>query len=600
MSSQRREDDDHQTNIASDTPGKPYNLENVEGQARCPASQIGELFTKKKWECKDHSASLWNKMIVISCVIAISLDPLFLYIPFIDEDNKCLGMDKKLRNVALILRSLTDITFLVDIGYQIIPGINKAYEVINQGKEQWELDWQATLIRREEIIPFAVILARELNWCSLVTDLLSVFPMPQLLVGSLFFKMRGPGYLERRKAVNFCLLSQYLPRIYRIILSSKELTRTAGIRVKALFNLFLYILASHVIGAFWYFFSVQRETSCWHSACGKPTECTSTFYCDDDHNTTTTMIKLLNTSCGIPDSNPQFNYGIFLDSIKIGNTGHIQFPTKLCYSFWWGLRNLSNFGTNLTTSSYVWENLFAILISVTGLLLFIYLIGNVQTFIQMRTTKSEEIRQKIDLKKDVIETWMKKNDIHDDMKKEIMKNINKKWEEDKDGVLENIFNVLPDYTKKSLKYELCLKILSQEPLLQLMDDKVLKMMCDSLKLVTYKADHIIFQMDHPINRMLLIIEGTVLTYKHTRGEETTKDSGAAPSPSPSMITRLLGKGDVYGQELLTWSSNQSGIHSHPICSENVQCQTNVEGFVLSAEDLVEVSKCQRWKLNDDS
>ncbi|CAB4306977.1 unnamed protein product [Prunus armeniaca] len=584
MSSQRREDDDHQTNMASDTQGKPYNLENVEGQARRSAvsNKNGELSTKKKWESKLLSASCWNKMIVISCVIAISLDPLFLYIPFIDEDNKCLGMDKKLRNVALISRSLTDITFLVDIGYQIIPGINKAYEVINQGKEQWELDWQSTLIRREEIIPFAVILARELNWCSLVTDLLSVFPMPQLLVGYLFFEMRRSGYLERRKVVNFFLLSQYLPRIYRIVLSSKELTRTAGIRVKALFNLFLYILASHVIGAFWYFFSVQRETSCWHRTCGKQTKCMSTFYCDDDHKTTTTMIKLLNTSCGIPDDNPQFDYGIFLDSIKIGNTGHIQFPTKLCYSFWWGLRNLSNFGTSLTTSSYVWENLFAILISVTGLLLFIYLIGNVQTFIQMRTTKSEEIRQKIDLKKDVIETWMNKNDIPDGMKKEIMKNINKKWEEDKDGVLENIFNVLPDYTKKSLKYELCLKILSQEPLLQLMDDKVRKMMCDYLKPVTYKADDIIFQMDHPINRMLLIIEGTVLTYKHTRGEETTKDSG-----------------DVYGQELLTWSSNQSGSHSRPICSENVQCRTNVEGFVLLAEDLVEVSKCERWKLNDD-
>lgn len=43
------------------------------------------------------------------------------------------------------------------------------------------------------------------------------------------------------------------------------------------------------------------------------------------------------------------------------------------------VRLCSNFGTNLTvTSSYVWENLFAILISVIGLLLFLYLIGNVQ------------------------------------------------------------------------------------------------------------------------------------------------------------------------------------------------------------------------------
>ena len=84
-----------------------------------------------------------------------------------------------------------------------------------------------------------------------------------------------------------------------------------------------------------------------------------------------------------------------------------------------------------------------------------------QTFIQMRTTKSEEIRQKIDLKKDVIETWMKENNVPDDMKKEIMKNINKKLEEDKDADLENLFNVLPGYMKNSLKHHLCFKILSQ-------------------------------------------------------------------------------------------------------------------------------------------
>lgn len=38
----------------------------------------------------------------------------------------------------------------------------------------------------------------------------------------------------------------------------------------------------------------------------------------------------------------------------------------------------SNFGTNLETSSYLWENCFAILISVVGLLLFLYLIGIMQ------------------------------------------------------------------------------------------------------------------------------------------------------------------------------------------------------------------------------
>ena len=35
-----------------------------------------------------------------------------------------------------------------------------------------------------------------------------------------------------------------------------------------------------------------------------------------------------------------FDFGIFLDSLKNGNTGSIYFPKKFFYSFWWGLRNL--------------------------------------------------------------------------------------------------------------------------------------------------------------------------------------------------------------------------------------------------------------------
>ncbi|KAL6282758.1 hypothetical protein ACE6H2_013687 [Prunus campanulata] len=568
---------------------------------------------REKWESTDLSASFWNKMIVISCVIAISLDPLFLYIPFIDEGKRCLGMDKRLWNVALILRSLTDITFVVDIGYQIYEGLNQAYKEINERKSDWQVDWQTTLIRRDEIIRFAKIFARDLTWCPLVTDLLSVFPMPQLLV-RVFFKIWWSGYSEPRKVVNFFLLIQYLPRIYRIILSSTELTRTIKIWVKAIFNFFLYILASHVIGAFWYFFSIQRETFCWHQACQNQTDpegCMSTFYCDHD-NTAKPNITFFDEHCNIDvpyNATEPFKYGIFLDSLKSGNAGNNStFPTKLCYSFWWGLRNLSNFGTNLATSNYMWENLFAILISVTGLLLFVYLIGNVQTFIQMRTTQSEEIRKKIELKKEATDTWMEKNAIPDDKRKEIRKMIKRSdrhLEEDKDAVLENLFNVVPGYMQKFLKHFLCFKILEEVELLKLMDDSVLKMMCDCLTPVTYAVDHIIFPKGDPIDRMLLIIEGTVLTYSITpnpsltRVEETIKDSGAAPSPS--MATKQLGKGDVYGEELLTWASpKKTGMDNLPTSNESVKCHTKVEGFALSAQDLLlVVSKCKRWNLNLD-
>ncbi|KAL6282756.1 hypothetical protein ACE6H2_013685 [Prunus campanulata] len=193
----------------------------------------------------------------------------------------------------------------------------------------------------------------------------------------------------------------------------------------------------------------------------------------------------------------------------------------------------------------------------------------------MRTTQSEEIRKKIELKKEHIDNWVKKHKI-DDEKEEIMKNINKKLEEDKDAELENLFNVLPGYLQKKLKNLLCSKTLSQVKLLKLMNDNVLKTMCDYLTPVTYPADRVIFQVGDPIDRMLLIIEGTVWTY-----------------------SKQLGEGDVYEENLLTWASaDKPRFEDLPRCTEYLKCETKVEGFTLSAQDLLRVvSKHEgSWKL----
>lgn len=64
-------------------------------------------------------SSHWKKIFVISCVFAVFLDPLFLYIPIINHDIKCLVMDKKLNNTAIALRSITDFSYLVDIILQL-------------------------------------------------------------------------------------------------------------------------------------------------------------------------------------------------------------------------------------------------------------------------------------------------------------------------------------------------------------------------------------------------------------------------------------------------------------------------------------------------
>ncbi|XP_068331255.1 cyclic nucleotide-gated ion channel 1-like [Pyrus communis] len=546
---------------------------------------------------------IWSNIIVMSCVLAVSLDPLFLYILIIDQDNKCLQMDKKLSTTVLVLRSLTDIIFAMPFIYKVHKsvkfqmhkklGVNVAANTTRKGRA-------LTKVGKK--------IARKMSWLysSFINDFLALLPIPQLLIVVTFYNMRGAEYMEHRKLLNVFIFGQYLPRMYRVHQSSKKLGKVVGTWVKGLYNFILYILASHILGAIWYFLSIEQEILCWHNACANhspdPIGCMNTFYCG--HQTTNSRnIAFLNEHCPLDTSDgvlPPFNFGIFLDSLKNHNVDHIKFGKKFFYSFWWGLRNLSNFGTNLTTSTYVWENLFAILVSVVGLLLFLYLIGNVQTFMQMQTTKIEERRQKAEEDEETkqkiwmkmldVRRWISENKFPDDVKKEIMDSIAKILKKDKDADVQKPFLILPWQTKRSVKRYLFMDTLKKVNKLKDMNEKVLTLMCDCLKPVTYGENSFVFRMGDPLDCMMFIIEGTMWTYG-------TSDNQVGQGVS-SMAIKRVGKGYFYGEELLNWASDC--FNELPVSSKHVKSQTKVEAFVLMAKDLeTVVSRCKTyWDLHN--
>ncbi|KAB2598802.1 cyclic nucleotide-gated ion channel 1-like [Pyrus ussuriensis x Pyrus communis] len=557
----------------------------------------------------------WSMIFVMSCVFAVTLDPLFFYILIIDQDKKCLQMDKTLSTTVLVLRSLTDFIFFVHFIYKIydvfIVQKNKQLTA-NEAANTLQLVASSTLQTGGNLDRKS---KRILLWSSLsiINDFLALLPVPQLLIVIAFYKMRAAGYMEHKKALNVFLLGQYLPRIFRIHQSSKELRENAGPWVRGLFNFFLYILASHILGAFWYFFSIQRETSCWYSACANhsldPAGCMNTFYCG--HRTTTSRnITLLNEQCRLDtpdDTSAPFNFGIFLDSLKNHNTEHIHFRKKFLYSFWWGLRNISNFGTNLTTSTYVWENLFAILISIIGLLLFLYLIGNVQNLMLKEATKTkeetqinqvkmlleateqiiqakmlkeatkikEEERHIIQVKMLGVRKWIFENKFPNHIKNEIVNSIEQTLRKNKDADVDKPFLILPWQTKRFVKRHLFMDTLRTVNKLKDMDERALTLMCDYLKPVTYIENSFVFRMGDPLDFMLFIIEGTIWTY-------ALKDSQVGNGIS-SMVTKPLRKGHFYGEELLDWASES--FTELPVSSKHVKSQTKVEAFVLMAKDL---------------
>ncbi|KAL4339221.1 hypothetical protein GQ457_08G033650 [Hibiscus cannabinus] len=405
-----------------------------------------------------------------------------------------------------------------------------------------------------------------------IIDVLAVLPLPQVVILIVIPQMRGLKSLNTKNLLTFIVLFQYLPRVFRIYPLYKEITRTSGILTEtawagAAFNLFLYMLASHVFGAFWYLFSIDREYTCWKDACRNNTECSPrSFYCDGDSS----FSMLLNQSCPIQTPNTTlFNFGIFLDALQSGVVESEDFLEKFFYCFWWGLQNLSSLGQNLETSTYVWEICFAVFISISGLVLFSFLIGNMQTYLQSTTTRLEEMR----VKRRDAEQWMSHRLLPESLRQRIRRYEQYKWQETRGVDEENLLCNLPKDLRRDIKHHLCLALLMRVPMFEKMDEQLLDAMCDRLKPVLYTEDSYIVREGDPVDEMLFIMRGKLLTITTNGGRTGFFNS------------EYLGAGDFCGEELLTWALDPHSSSNLPISTRTVRALTEVEAFALMADDL---------------
>ncbi|KAJ6294904.1 hypothetical protein OIU76_022900 [Salix suchowensis] len=499
----------------------------------------------------------WNKIFVLSCVIAVSLDPLFFYVPVIDDRKKCLSLDSKMEITASVLRSFTDIFYILHIIFEFRTGfIAPSSRVFGRGvlvEDTWA-------IAKRYLLSYFLI------------DILAVLPLPQVVILIIIPKMGGSSYLNTKNLLKFVVIFQYVPRFVRIYPLYKEVT-TSGILTEtawagAAFNLFLYMLASHVLGAFWYLFSIERETNCWRKACGKNPGCNrEIFFCDGDVGDVT----FLDDSCPIQTPNETiFNFGIFLDALQSGVVlSSMDFPQKFFYCFWWGLQNLSSLGQNLHTSTYVWEICFAVFISIFGLVLFSFLIGNMQTYLQSTTTRLEEMR----IKRRDAEQWMSHRLLPDNLRERIRRYEQYRWQETRGVDEEMLVHNLPKDLRRDIKRHLCLALLMRVPMFEKMDEQLLDAMCDRLKPALYTEESYIVREGDPVDEMLFVMRGKLLTMTTNGGRTGFFNS------------EYLKAGDFCGEELLTWALDPHSSSNLPISTRTVQTITEVEAFALMASDL---------------
>ncbi|XP_074269227.1 cyclic nucleotide-gated ion channel 17-like [Silene latifolia] len=526
---------------------------------------------KKSWRNKilDPGSEIvlkWNRVFIVACLLALFIDPLYFYLPGIGGDKKtsCVKTDLKLQIVVTLFRTLADLFYFL----HIVIKFRTAYVAPS-----------SRVFGRGELVRDPKLIAERYMRNDFLIDLIATLPMPQILIWFIIPASRSPRTDHNNNALALIVLLQYVPRLYLIFPLSSEIVKATGVVTKtawagAVYNLLLYMLASHVLGASWYLLSIERYTHCCKFYCKHekgPQACVPHFL---DCNTFNTPDRMLwaNTTTVFSNCDPKqsssFTYGIFEGAVK-KNVVSSKFIPKYFYCLWWGLQQLSSYGQNLDTSTFIGETSFAILIAIFGLVLFAHLIGNMQTYLQSITVRLEEWR----LKRRDTEEWMRHRQLPEDLRQRVRRFVQYKWLANRGVDEESILTSLPADLRRDIQRHLCLDLVRRVPFFSQMDHQLLDAICERLVSSLCTEGTYIVREGDPVTEMIFIIRGKL--------ESSTTNGGR----TGFFNSITLKPGDFCGEELLAWALNPKASINLPSSTRTVRALVEVEAFALTAEDL---------------
>ncbi|GLU11837.1 hypothetical protein SLE2022_285570 [Rubroshorea leprosula] len=473
----------------------------------------------------------WSRIFLIACLFSLFLDPLFLYLPAVSY-QACIENGMPLAGVILtVIRSLVDIFYII----QIFLRFRTAYVAPPS----------RVLGRGELVIDSRKIALRYLR-LDFWIDFIAALPLPQVLIWLI------------------------APNLKEIVKDTSVLIQTAW--TGAAYNMLLYILVGHVIGAWMYYFSIERLEGCWKSACDLESACQYDYFdckwLDDSGRNSWFQSTNVTNLCNVNGNENYFQCGMYASYYQL-NVLSTGFFNKFFYSFWFGLQNLNCFGQNLNTSTFVGENNFAIFIGTLSLILFAWLIANMQRYLQSTTVRIEEWR----INRNDMEKWMHHRQLPHELRESIRKYDTYKWLATGGVDEEAILNGLPLELRRDIKRHLCLDLVRQVPLFYQMDERMLDAIIERLKPALSTEGTFLVREGDPVNVMLFIIRGYLDSY--------TTDGGRVGF----FNFCRLGPGDFCGEELLTWALDPHTCIVLPSSTRTAKAVTAVEAFSLRAEDL---------------
>ncbi|KAK4842881.1 hypothetical protein QYF36_001207 [Acer negundo] len=517
----------------------------------------------------------WNRFFAISCLVAIFVDPLFFFLFSAKENYKCIAINWRMTMAMVACRSVLDFIYFLNILLQFrLAYVAPESRVVGAG----------------ELVDHPKKIALNYLHRTFFIDLFVVLPLPQIMILLVLPRFRGSsGANNAKNLLRLSVLVQYIPRLFRFIPLLVGQSPNSFIFESAWENFFInlltFVLSGHVIGSCWYLLGLQRVNQCLRDVCNKVLlNHTYIKFIDCGHGNATEKFGNYsewenwknnpNATACFDSKDGGFSYGIYAQVVKLITIDNII--TRYIYSLFWGFQQISTLAGNQTPSYFVWEVIFTMGIIGLGLLLFAFLIGNMQNFLQAIVRR----RLEMSLRRRDVEQWMSHRRLPEELRRQVREAERYNWAATR-GVNEGmLFENLPEDLQRDIRRHL-FKFVKKVRIFALMDEPILDAICERLRQKTYIAGGKVLYHGGLIEKMVFIVRGKM--------ESIGEDGIRVP----------LSEGDVCGEELLTWCLEHSSVNrdvkkiripgKRLLSTRTVKCLTNVEAFSLRAADLEEVT-----------
>ncbi|XP_042401218.1 cyclic nucleotide-gated ion channel 17-like [Zingiber officinale] len=531
----------------------------------------------KRWILDPESLSfiVWNRVFLVSCYIALIIDPMIFYWPMIKviaaDGSSCIDLDRRLSVSITLMSSVTNLFYLLNM----VVKFHTAYTAPN-----------SRVFAKGELVVNRKLIGRRYIKSDFSADLAASLPLTQAVTWLLIPEARNSSNVM----VTLIILVQYSLRLYLTYTLTDQIIEATGVITKsawggAVYNLLLYLLASHIIGAIWYLFTIARQMTCWKEEClmegtnssRNGTTCEFRFLDCDFSGLTERQVWANGTrvfaNCDAKNSSIAFHYGIFLNSLSFG-VPSVNLGDKYCYGLWWGFQQLISNGQNMVNSTFFGETLFSIGIAMVSLILFAQLIGNMQTYLQSIIARVEKWR----LRQGDTEEWMRHRQLPPHFRRRVRQFYRSQWLATRGVDEESILRGLPSDLRRDIKHHLCIDLVRRVSFFSEMDDALLDAICERLVSFQSAAGTVRVRAGDPVTEMLFVI----------RGKLRSSAAGGRGGRSGHHGSTILGPGDFCGEELLPWALHPAPSQSPcrlPVSARTVTVAVQAEGFALRAEDL---------------